>query len=170
MLKLRLDGLTYRDIANRAGISRQRVQQLLSPPPKIRQFVLDKYDDRCNRCGVYVGYSGHVHHNGDNPETYNDINNLELLCLSCHRKAHFYDTFDEIDKDTAEGAMRKLTPREQKVMELVKQGLTNRQIATQLGLSEQTVKNHLMSAYIKLNAHNRITALIALADEEGSVK
>ncbi|KKL53713.1 hypothetical protein LCGC14_2272650 [marine sediment metagenome] len=56
--------------------------------------------------------------------------------------------------------MNKLTPREVEIMELVKQGLTNGQIATQFGLSEQTVKNHLSSIFKKLNVPNRITALI----------
>ena len=58
--------------------------------------------------------------------------------------------------------MRKLTHRERELMELVKQGLTNQEIATQLEIAEQTVKNHLSSVYIKLNVKNRITALIAL--------
>ena len=62
--------------------------------------------------------------------------------------------------------MRKLTPRELEIMELVKQGLTNKQIARRLGLSEQTIKNHLSSVFKKLGASNRITALIALEAEK----
>jgi hypothetical protein len=88
MLEMRLDGMTYQEISNEAGISRQRVQQLLSPPPKIKSLIYKKFDGRCNRCGIIVGQSGHIHHNGEMIETYNDIDNLELLCISCHRKAH----------------------------------------------------------------------------------
>ena len=55
--------------------------------------------------------------------------------------------------------MRKLTPRELELMELVRQGFTNKQIAGQLGISEQTVKNHLSNVYIKLDVTNRITAI-----------
>ena len=88
MLVMRLKGFTYKAISIKAGISRQRVQQLLSPPPSIRAYVVAKFGGECNRCGVLVGQSGHIHHNGDNPETYNDIENLELLCLGCHSKEH----------------------------------------------------------------------------------
>jgi len=85
---MRLDGKTYKEIAAEAGVSRQRIQKMLSPPPSIRCFVVKKFGGKCNRCGIFVGQSGHVHHNGDNPETYNDIENLELLCIGCHRTAH----------------------------------------------------------------------------------
>jgi len=55
--------------------------------------------------------------------------------------------------------MRKLTPREAELMALVRQGYTNRQIAGLLKISEQTVKNHLSSVYIKLGVFNRVSAI-----------
>lgn len=89
MIELRIDGFTYADIAKRADISRQRVQQLIAPPPRIRDIIIVKYNNRCFKCGIYVGASGHVHHEGStNGDDYNDIENLLLLCPSCHRKAH----------------------------------------------------------------------------------
>ena len=92
MLRLRLDGQTYAYIAKKAGVSRQRIQQVLSPPIPIRDFVVTKYDGRCFGCGLYIGKSGHVHHvNTDGGENYQDIDNLQLLCISCHRKQHPFD-------------------------------------------------------------------------------
>jgi len=90
MLIMRLDGYTYQEIANKAGVSRQRVQQLLSPPQVIRNIAYKRASGRCQSCGVLVGKSGHVHHMGSNggEEDYNDVDNLQLLCLSCHRKIH----------------------------------------------------------------------------------
>lgn len=52
-----------------------------------------------------------------------------------------------------------LSPRESEVLALVAQELTNRQIATRLHLSEQTVKNHLTNAYEKLGVHSRFEAV-----------
>ena len=91
MLQMRLQGMTYTMIGKEAGISRQRVQQILSPPSEIRKIIVSKAKGRCQRCGIIVGNAGHVHHNGDEVDTYNDIPNLELLCISCHRKSHSDD-------------------------------------------------------------------------------
>lgn len=89
ILGLRLDGYTYQYIANKANVTRQRIQQVLSPPMEIRDFVAKKYGNRCADCGIYVGKSGHIHHeNLDDEERYDNINNLRLLCISCHRKKH----------------------------------------------------------------------------------
>ena len=89
LLKMRLDGMTYAAIGTAIGISRQRVQQLLSPPKAIRDYVVEKFQGRCSRCGIYVGSSGQVHHVDDlDFDSYNGFNNLELLCLSCHRQVH----------------------------------------------------------------------------------
>lgn len=55
----------------------------------------------------------------------------------------------------------KLTPREYEIMFAVSKGYTNRQIGLKLGITEQTVKNHLSSIFAKLKATNRMTAVIA---------
>ncbi len=52
-----------------------------------------------------------------------------------------------------------LTPREREILTLLGEGLVNRQIAEQLGISEHTVKTHLAAIYEKLEASNRAEAV-----------
>ena len=52
-----------------------------------------------------------------------------------------------------------LTERETEVLQLLSQGLANKQIATSLGISEHTVKFHVSSIYTKLGATNRAEAV-----------
>ncbi|OYO16055.1 DNA-binding response regulator [Enemella evansiae] len=52
-----------------------------------------------------------------------------------------------------------LTPREAQVLRLVARGLSNKEVADQLYLSEATVKRHLSTLYRKLGASNRVDAL-----------
>lgn len=51
-----------------------------------------------------------------------------------------------------------LTRRETEVLGLVARGLSNRQIAEQLVLSEKTVRNHVEHSYTKIGASNRVGA------------
>lgn len=51
-----------------------------------------------------------------------------------------------------------LTPRQQDVLRLVARGLTNREIAGVLGLSEGTVKNHVAAILERLEISNRTEA------------
>jgi DNA-binding NarL/FixJ family response regulator len=55
-----------------------------------------------------------------------------------------------------------LTPREQQVMMLVSQGLSNKEIAIRLGLAEGTIKIHVHNIFEKLGVRNR-TSLTAFA-------
>jgi DNA-binding NarL/FixJ family response regulator len=52
-----------------------------------------------------------------------------------------------------------LTEREGQVLQLLAQGLANKQIAISLGISEHTVKFHVSSLYTKLGAANRTEAV-----------
>ncbi|MGY3684730.1 response regulator [Streptomyces sp. TE33382] len=51
-----------------------------------------------------------------------------------------------------------LTPRERQILELIGEGLTNREIAERLFLAEKTVKNRISSILAKLGVGRRIQA------------
>ena len=59
----------------------------------------------------------------------------------------------------AEVASSVLSDREQMVLELVAEAMSNVQIATRLGLTEATVKRHLRNIFVKLGAVSRIDAV-----------
>ena len=54
-----------------------------------------------------------------------------------------------------------LTDREAEILDLAAGGLSNAEIASQLFLSERTVKNYLNAAYPKTDVHNRAEAVSA---------
>lgn len=53
-----------------------------------------------------------------------------------------------------------LSPRETEILELVIQGMSNREIAYNLGISHQTVKNHMTSILSKLGVADRTQAAV----------
>ncbi len=52
-----------------------------------------------------------------------------------------------------------LTRREQQLVGLISRGLTNKEIAVELGLSEQTVKNHIHRMLRKVGVSDRLAAV-----------
>lgn len=61
-----------------------------------------------------------------------------------------------------------LTEREREVLVAVATGMTNREIATAMFLSEATVKSHLVQVFSKLGVRSR-TAAVARARERGMI-
>jgi DNA-binding NarL/FixJ family response regulator len=51
-----------------------------------------------------------------------------------------------------------LTPQEDRILDFIADGLTNREIAERLHLSEKTVKNYVSEIYSKLNVERRSQA------------
>jgi two-component system, NarL family, response regulator DegU len=77
--------------------------------------------------------------------------------------------FQELSRRTeAEGFISPLTPREMEILKYIGQGFLNKQIAAELGISEQTIKNHVTSILRKLNANARTEAVV-LALKQGLI-
>ena len=64
------------------------------------------------------------------------------------------------------GPFRELTPREREILGLLAEGLSNRGIGEQLGISEGTVKAHVKAILRKLKLRSRVAAAV-LAVEHG---
>jgi DNA-binding NarL/FixJ family response regulator len=62
-------------------------------------------------------------------------------------------------------ALDRLTMHEQRILELIGEGLTNRQIASRLSLAEKTVKNYVSSMLAKLGLESRTQAAILVAKQ-----
>ena len=62
--------------------------------------------------------------------------------------------------------MATLTPQQVRVLMMLSEGLLNKQIAYQLGVSEATVKAHVSAILQKLGVESRTQAVIAAAKIE----
>ena len=72
--------------------------------------------------------------------------------------ARILNEFRQPSQSPLREARNELTGREIQVLELIVQGLTNREIATNLSIAEDTVKIHLRNILEKLHLQNRIQA------------
>lgn len=80
--------------------------------------------------------------------------------IICGKKFYDADVIQKAlgNKNKTKGLI--LTPREEEVMLEVKKGLSNKEIADKLGITESTVKKHLSSVLQKLNFKSRKDVII----------
>jgi len=62
----------------------------------------------------------------------------------------------------ADEKISSLTPKQHKILLMFADGLLNKQIAYELGLSESTIKSHASTIFLKLGVRNRTQAVILL--------
>lgn len=68
--------------------------------------------------------------------------------------------------DQMAGKLSDLTPQQYKVLQMFAEGLLNKQIAYDFGVSEATIKAHATAIFRKLGVRNRTQAVIALKQLE----
>jgi len=61
-----------------------------------------------------------------------------------------------------------LSPREEQVVNLVAEGIGNREVAQQLGIKENTVKKALLRIYDKLGVSNRVELVLYALTHRGA--
>ena len=74
----------------------------------------------------------------------------------------------EARDDEVRSRVKRLTPRERQVLALVVTGMLNKQIASELGIGEKTVKVHRARVMEKMQAGS-VAALVRLADAVGII-
>jgi two-component system response regulator DevR len=146
----------------------RRLRELAAPP---RCLVLTAFDDEQALVGaINAGASGYLLKQVRGQDLVNAVREvaggrslldpvttarvLERLRRSSAR------TPDELDA---------LTDQERRVLELIGEGLTNRQIAERLFLAEKTVKNYVTSVLSKLGMERRTQAAAWVARRQGQV-
>ncbi len=75
---------------------------------------------------------------------------------------------EKVQKNVNKDDIEELTKREYEVMEHLAQGMSNKQIAGELYISEKTVKNHVSNILRKLSVNDRTQAVL-LALKKGMV-
>jgi two-component system response regulator DevR len=65
----------------------------------------------------------------------------------------------------AGGALAELSPQEKRVLALIAEGCTNKEVGSKLGLSEKTVKNYLSNVFDKLHVSRRAEAAVIYAQQ-----
>lgn len=70
---------------------------------------------------------------------------------------------DLVDRPSEHQRLARLTPQEWRVFELIGQGLSNRQVAQRLHLSERTIKNYASRVLSKLDMDRRTEAAVLAA-------
>ncbi len=63
-------------------------------------------------------------------------------------------------KEVADVTRYNLSKTEEKIVELVGDGLSNKEIAKRLSISEKTVKSHLTNIFMKLGLENRYQLIV----------
>lgn len=72
-----------------------------------------------------------------------------------------------LEQHASNDPLQLLTDREMDVLKLIATGLSNKQIATQLFISEETVKVHIRNLLRKLNVHSRVAATVLYLENRG---
>lgn len=140
--------------------------------PRIKVIILTVQDDRPHifeaiKSGA-VGYLLKDVSSAELIETIRKVARGEAL-LEPKIAAKVLDEFKALSqrkKSTDAKAYTELTTRENEVLRWVALGASNREIAAKLGLSEKTVKNHLINIFQKLHVNNRTQAALFVFREK----
>lgn len=144
------------NLPDRSGI--EVCRELADRCPDVRSLMLTSFgDDEALFDSVLAGAAGYV---------MKHVRNLDLV--ECIRKVARGQTLidrtaaDHLRERVAHGqfdpTLDPLTDQERRILGLLADGLTNRQIAEQLFLSDKTVKNYVSSLLMKLGMSRRSQA------------
>jgi two-component system response regulator DevR len=137
-------------------------RDIRSVDPSIKAIILTSYDDdEALFAAIMAGASGYVLKQIVGVDLVDAVRKVasgqSLLDSSVTQRV-----LERIRSggSTQPAELQKLTPQERRILELVTEGMTNRQIGEQLFLAEKTVKNYVTSILNKLGLQSRTQAAV----------
>lgn len=146
------------------------IQQInpVSPNTKIVALAMAEDEDSILTCAK-AGITGYVSRDASLEQlicTVQGVANGELYCprkitASLFHKLKSLSDSVEVEAKTAteqpvESKISLLTQRERQIIQLITEGLSNKQIARQLMIEVSTVKNHVHNILSKMDVHSRM--------------
>jgi len=135
-----------------------------SADPGIKALILTSYDDdKALLAAVVAGASGYLLKQVRGNDLVDSVRRVAsgqsmldpaMTALVLERIRRCPEEHDELDV---------LTPQQKRILDLVGEGLTNREIARRMLLSEKTVKNYVSSMLAKLGFTSRTQAAVFAA-------
>ncbi len=163
---IRLMGATKADVVlmdikmpNLDGVEATR--RLMAENPNVKVLILSALDaDRYVLQALQAGASGYVLKDSSPSAVVSSI----LAVVAGERVMANAVTNRVIDMMSGRSSPKEfydgLTPREIGILKLLASGLSNKQIAYQLKISEKTVRNHVSNMYEKLHIYDRAQAAL----------
>ena len=158
------------EMPGRDGVEALQQLQHTSDPPQVIVFTAFDTDERILNA-LRAGAKGYLLKGAPREEIFNAIRIVSqggsllqpIVAFKLLERIKL-----ETQDDSESAALEPLTDREHEVLELLGQGLTNKEIAAQLYITERTVKFHVSAILRKLNASNR-TEAVAIAAQAGII-
>jgi DNA-binding NarL/FixJ family response regulator len=135
------------------------VRKLAKAAPSVKILMLTMYDDDESILGaVRAGALGYVQKGADAEDL------LRAIAAVAAGEAIFGPGLArralQALSTPQEPAFAELTRREREVLELIASGMSNQAIAAKLGLSANTISNHISSIFGKLQVSSRAEAIV----------
>lgn len=142
---------------------KETLQQLLMINPDLNVLILTVSEDSDDliQC-MTAGAKGYLLKNINTDFLLDSIHNVfeGNNILSPAMISTLINQFRTNEKDKEENLYDSLTPREKEILAWLTKGISNKEIARFLNVSESTIKLHVQNLLRKLNLHSRVQAAV----------
>ncbi|HEX4017680.1 MAG TPA: response regulator transcription factor [Frankiaceae bacterium] len=139
----------------------EATRRLVADVPSAQVVVLTSFSDQERiLAALDAGAIGYLLKDVDPAELVRGVRAAARGESPLHPKAARSLLSSRTESRPAERTNVELTPREAQVLNLLRQGLANKQIARSLGISQATVKAHLTSVFQRIGVTDRVQAAV----------
>jgi DNA-binding NarL/FixJ family response regulator len=139
----------------------EATRRIIADAPEVNVVVLTSFADRQRILdALEAGASGYLLKDGDPAQVADAVRAAAAGNSPLDPKAARVLLDARREQQPALAAADRLTAREREVLDLVGQGLANKQIARRLGIAERTVKAHLTSVFQAIGVADRTQAAL----------